>query len=213
MEIKIAIVDDHPVVREGIKNIIKEQSSEIIVNGEASNGKEFLTLYQRQKSDVYLVDISIPHINGIEVTRRIIEINPDAKILIMSFHEEKKYVKQSFLVGAKGYFLKEDAIQSLVRAIKDIYKGGKYISPKVAGYVINGFISSTRKEVKVSSLTTREREVLKLIGEAHTSKCIADRLGITTSTVNTHIKKIKAKTGKTSRTELVRLAIQEDITK
>nr|MDA3864228.1 response regulator transcription factor [Deltaproteobacteria bacterium] len=112
MNIKIAIVDDHPVVREGIKNIIKEQSDEIVVNGEASNGKEFLNLYHRQNSDVYLIDISIPHINGIEVTRRILEIDSNAKILIMSFHEEEKYVKQSFLVGAKGYFLKEDAIQS-----------------------------------------------------------------------------------------------------
>ena len=186
---RIVIVDDHTLVRQGLRRIIGEMA-DLEVIGEAGDGLELLKLLEKITPHMILLDISMPNLRGNEAIREIKALHPEVKILILSMHKEKEYLYQAISAGANGYFLKEDADTELFTAIGTIRRGKIYISPLLSGDVADDWAQTYRGKSKLpyepDNLTTREREVLKMIAEGKSSKTIADLLFISVRTVERH---------------------------
>lgn len=210
---RIVLADDHILVRDGVKHIIKERPDFRVV-GEASDGLELLRLLKRKQTDMVLLDISMPGMRGIEAAREIKSNHPEIKIVMLTMHRKRRYVQYAMASGADGYLLKEATGDELFDAITNVRNGGSYVSKSFSKEMVSEMVTlyqggmKSRKEV----LTTREKEILKLIAEGKASKEIADLLFISIYTVNNHraniIKKLKIK--KTA--DLVRYAIREGYT-
>ncbi|HEX9024329.1 MAG TPA: response regulator transcription factor, partial [Geobacteraceae bacterium] len=180
---------------------------------EADNGRDALRIAVELLPDIVVMDIAMPDMNGIEATRRIIGANPDAKVLALSMHKEKRLIFEMFDAGAKGYLLKECAFEEVMRAIRVVQRGEMYLSPKITGSILADYLGRMHDEAKTAhpSLTPREKEILQLIAEGKNAKEIAFLLGVSVSTVDTFrhliMKKLKLKTV----AELTRYAISEGI--
>lgn len=207
---RIVLADDHNILRDGIKHIIQEKPDWIVI-GEASDGFELLRLLKRQKVDMILLDISMPGMRGIEATREIKSSHPEIKIVILTMHKKRSYIRHALAAGADGYLLKETTGKELFAAITCIRNGGSYVSKSLSKDLTSEMLKIYRGGVKHRKelLTNREKEILKLIAEGRTSKEIAELLFISIFTVNNHraniIKKLKMK--KTA--DLVKYAIHE----
>jgi DNA-binding NarL/FixJ family response regulator len=207
---RIVLADDHALLREGIKGIINE-SKHLTVVGEASDGMALLTLLKRVHADMVVLDVSMPRLRGIEAAREIKQQYPGMKILFLSMYKKKEYLSLALRTGAEGYLLKEDTGFELIRAIDTIREGRTYLSPtllKEAPEDLIGIIRGNRSHGE-DPLTTREREVLKLVGEGKTSKEIADLLFISPYTVSNHRKNIKKKLHIRKNADLIKYAIQQ----
>ncbi len=206
--IRVLLADDHAVVRQGFRLILSSQEG-IEVICEAGNGREAVELALRHRPDVAVIDVSMPELNGIEATRRILEQCPQTKILALSMHKDAVYVREILRAGARGYILKDSVDTEFVQAIRALARGEGYLSPAVSGAVLDDY----RKHVSdpVDLLTTREREVLQLIAEGKTNKDIANLLGLSVYTVDAHRGKIMEKLNMHSVTDLVRFAIRKGI--
>lgn len=194
-KIRLLLVDDHPIVLDGIKSHLCAQP-EFEVVGDASNGQDALRKAKLTLPDVILMDISMPHMNGLEAIGHIRKQVPNAKILILTMHESKEYIAQVVRSGARGYMLKDSAPAELVGAIKAVHKGEVYFSPSVSKVLVQEMTDGTRRSPNGSEqlpLTDREREVLSLIAEGLLNKQIADRLGIGVRTIETHRERIMRK--------------------
>ena len=214
---RIVVADDHTMMRQGVMRII-EESKNLTVIGEASDGLEFLNLLKKIRPDMVVLDISMPNMRGIEAVPEIKMIHPETRILMLSMHKQKEYLYEAFSAGAHGYLLKEDTDLELITAIEKIRSGFAYLSPTLSGYLTDDLINICRKGKKPlsDSLTNREREVLKLIAEGKSNKEVAGLLFISTKTVEHHRAHIMKKLGLKNITELVRYAllkgyIQSDI--
>ncbi|WP_235601322.1 response regulator transcription factor [Tissierella sp. P1] len=165
--IKVIIADDHALIREGIKQIL-ELENDIVVIGQASNGEEAFTMATELDPDIILLDINMPKLNGIETLRKFKDMGITSKVIILTIHEDKEYILKTLKLGANGYMLKDSNADSLIKGIRDVAKGEKYIQPSVADLVSR---SSNYDEYfnisidKINSLTKREYEVLILIAE------------------------------------------------
>ncbi|MFM8393144.1 MAG: response regulator [Acidobacteriota bacterium] len=204
----VLLVDDHAVVRQGFRMIISaEPDFEVI--GEASNGREAVSAAELLQPDIVLMDVSMPELNGIEATRRIVTIAPRTRILALSMHRDSVYVREILRAGASGYLLKEAGDHDLLTAIRAIAQGQGYLSPAVSDAVLNDY----RKHVTdpIDLLTSREREVLQLIAEGKTNKEIATALDLSTYTVESHRGRIMEKLNLHSAGELVRFAFRNGL--
>jgi DNA-binding NarL/FixJ family response regulator len=214
MDIKVILVDDHDVVRAGIRAIVNKLGEGISIVGEASNGRELLGLDQKVKADIFIMDIAMPDINGLETAEKLLKRNPNSKIIILSMYNERNLVERAIRRGVRGYVLKENATEEIVRAIQEVHKGRYYLSPGVSGIVVKGFIakgSNDGSDEAENRLTARQREVLRLICEGYTEKEIARRLGLSAYTVHAHKANIMETLGIHTKAGLIRYAIKEGI--
>jgi DNA-binding NarL/FixJ family response regulator len=213
--IRIFLADDHLMVREGIKSIIVK-SEDYVVIGEASDGRNALENIDRLKPDVAILDIAMPLMTGIEVARQLKKYSPDIKVIILSQYDDDEYIKELLLIGIDGYILKENASDDLSKALEEVVKGNKYLSPQVTTKVVTGFTpdrSGDRKDVvtRFEQLTNRETEILKLIAEGKTNREIASLLFISEHTVKAHRTNIMTKMGMKNLTEVIRYAIKKGL--
>ena len=192
---QIFIVEDHRLFREGLKAMLSP-SQEYEIIGEAEDGLEAIRLIKKKKPDLVLLDLSMPRMNGLSVLREIKGSMPEVKILVLSIHESDQYVLQAFEAKADGYAIKDSSREELRVAILSVLEGKKYISPGVADNVLEGYLDG-RKTLKSKSaldtVTEREKEILKLLGEGYQNKEIADLVHISVKTVEKHRANIMAK--------------------
>jgi DNA-binding NarL/FixJ family response regulator len=210
---RIVLADDHILLRQGIKSII-ESSPEMAVVGEADDGLDLLQLLKTISPEMIVLDISMPNLRGIEAIREIKAINPRIKILMLSMHKEKEFLYHAFAAGADGYLLKEDTDTELFTAIETIRAAEIYISPILTKQLAGNFIESLRgvNQIPEEPLTTREREVLKLLAEGKSSKEIASLLYISARTVDHHRASIMKKLNFSNIAALVKYAIRKGYT-
>lgn len=211
-KIKIVIVDDHIMLREGIKKIINSDSDFEIV-GEAGDGKDAVSMVGKLVPDVVLMDISLPSLNGIEATRRIKRDWPAVHILALTMHDNEEYLSQMLQAGASGYILKRAATSELQEAIKAVNRGDSYLYPSAAKHLIGSFLKRVEDGGKstIDGLTGREQEILILIAEGKTNKEIASHLQLSVKTIEAHRSNIFSKLGISDRVEAVRYAIRRGL--
>ena len=207
--IKILMVDDHQIVREGIKRIIHDTKDICIVH-EASNGDEALLLLKKLDLDLILLDISMPGKNGIQTLKEIKKINSKLPVLMLSMHTEEQYAMRSIKAGASGYLTKDSAAEKLVTAIRKIYSGRKYISPEVAELLVTDIYHDDEKNLH-SLLSDREFEILKFIINGDSPKTIAKNLSISDKTVSTYRSRVLKKLKMKSTTELIKFGISQKL--
>jgi DNA-binding NarL/FixJ family response regulator len=214
--IRIFLADDHSIVRDGLR-LILDDIPEYELVGESGDGKETLELVEKLKPDITVLDISMPTMNGIDVARRLRKYVPETSIIILSRHDNELYVKQLLEYGVKGYVLKDDAGDDLIRAVDEVSKGNIYLSPKLTTYFVQDYIHSEKtisdavRESPLSKLSAREREVLKLIAEGNSSKEIASILRISPKTVKVHRANIMNNLDIHNIAELVTYAIKNGL--
>lgn len=206
--IKILIIDDHQLLREGVKKILREET-DFIVAGEASNGPEALNFIMKNEVDVIILDITLPGQNGIELIKSIKKITQKPKILIFSMHPEDRFAVRALKSGAFGYLTKESASEELVNAIRKIYSGHKYISMNLAEQLAQE-IDDEYKPIH-NYLSDREFEVFRLIASGKKVSYIADKLSLSVPTVNTYRARILEKMRMKSNVELTHYALKNDL--
>jgi DNA-binding NarL/FixJ family response regulator len=207
------LADDHVMFRQGIKRILERENGLEVV-GEVGDGLKLLDLVKKSPPDVVILDISMPDLRGIEATREIKTANFEVKILILTMHKDKQYLYHAMSAGADGYLLKEDADTELFCAIEKIRQGGKYVSPLLSVELADDLAQVYNQGHKplLEPLTTREREVLKLIAEGKSNKEVADLLFISIHTVQNHRANIMGKLNIRKTADLVRYAIRKGYT-
>lgn len=210
MSIRVLLVDDHKMMREGLRALLVREA-EIEVIGEAENGRRALELVRELSPDVVVMDIAMPDLNGMDAARRIVARYPAVRIIALSTYTEPRYVRAMLEAGAGGYVVKSAAGGELVRAIQAVAKGQKYISTEIAGAVVDGFIGRSAPPDR-PTLGVREREVLQLLAEGKTSVQIGAALHISTSTVEAHRRNLMKKLDLHSVAELTKYAIREGLT-
>ena len=205
---RITLSDDHPIVLAGLRNLIESDGSFDLV-GTASNGLAALKLISETKPDIAVVDISMPDLNGIALARRLAETAPEVKIMVLTLHEDRAFLKQALAAGVRGYLLKRSAAENLIEAARTVLSGGQYVDPALVEIVNESSLPRHRKIgglPTMPDLTDREAIVLKLTALGHTNKETARRLDLGVKSVETYKARGMEKLGFESRVELVRYA-------
>ena len=210
--IQILIVDDHDLVREGIRALLEQDPSFQVV-GETGDGQEAVRLATRLKPNVVLMDVNLPGgMGGLEATETIVADCPEVKVIILTQYENREYIKRAIRIGARGYLLKRSVSAQLKEAIRAVARGERYLHPLAAGELVDLVTSGqSLEEDDYERLTPREKQVFKLLAEGKTSRDISKYLSISLKTAMTHRTNIMAKLNLHSRTELVRYAIRKAI--
>lgn len=208
-KIKVLLVDDHAIMRDGIRALLNLYDDVEIV-GEASEGKEAIEKAQELVPDVVVMDIAMPGMDGLEATRRIKKNNPNVKVLVLTQHDNREYILAAIKAGTAGYVPKKALGSELVSAIRAVRKGDSFLYPSAAATLIKDYLRRADED-PYDRLTAREREILKLIAEGRTSREIADRLFISLKTVLGHRTKIMQKLDIHNRTELIRYAMRKGL--
>ena len=211
-KIRLLLVDDHKILRDGLKKAI-DQESDMILVGEAENGRTALQLARETLPDVIIMDISMPELNGIEAARQIIRQNCDQKIIALSMHADKHYVLGMLKAGVKGYILKTNAFEELARAVRTIMTGQSFISRELTTIVVKSAVTNFQCDTAKSSetLTSREIEILQLIAEGKNSEYMAAELNISRRTIEVHRRSLKKKLKLNTIADLTRYAIKTGI--
>jgi two-component system, NarL family, response regulator NreC len=207
-KIRVMVVDDHTIVREGVRLLLEAQQ-DIEVVGEAADGQEALAQMRQLNPNLVLMDIQMPNMNGLEATRAIKQEYPDTHILALTMYESDDYFFQVLNAGASGYVLKKAASSDLLAAIRAAHQGDVFLYPSVARRLVSDYLTRVRSGEEKSSydgLTDRERQVLKLVAEGHTNQAIAEKLVISASTVQTHRARIMQRLNLHNRAELISYA-------
>jgi two-component system response regulator NreC len=209
---KVLVVDDHEVVRQGIKMVL-ETDPELEVVGEAASGEDAIDRVRDLHPNVVVMDIGMPGLSGFEATRRIRQSNPDVQVLALTVHDSEAYVFQMLQAGATGYIVKRAPAVEVIQAVKRAYRGEAVLHPSVAKLLIRDYLSRVEKgeEASYDTLSDREREILKLIAEGKTNREMADLLFLSVKTVQAHRANLMRKLGMHDRTELVKYAIRKGI--
>ena len=213
MSIRVLLSDDHRIMREGLRSLL-EKEPDIELVGEAEDGRSTLKLASRLKPQVVVMDISMPDLNGIDATRKLLEKLPSVKVLALSMHTDQRFIEGMLRAGATGYLPKDCASEELVRAIRTVLSNQTYLSPSIADVVRRDYLSQRREaDISVSGvLTEREREVLQLMAEGKNTKEIASRLQVSVKTIETFRQHIMQKLNLHSLAELTKYAIREGLT-
>lgn len=219
-KIKIVLIDDHQLFREGVKRILDfEPAFEVVA--EADDGSQALMVVEEHNPDVIIMDINMPNMNGVEATKQLIDANPEAKVIILSIHDDENYVTHALKTGAQGYLLKEMDADTLIEAVKVVADGGSYLHPKVTHNLVKEFrrlaqqgqatnVHQVSSEVRrpLHLLTRRECEVLQMLADGKSNRGIGEALFISEKTVKNHVSNILQKMNVNDRTQAVVVAIK-----
>ena len=203
-KIRLVLADDHPMIRAGFKTLLG-QSNDIEVAGEAGNGQELIKVVTAVKPDVALIDVHMPGMSGLEALEKLHASFPDIKFVVLTMHDEREYVQKALKASADGYLLKNIEREELENAIQTVYKGGKYFSPEITAVLADTVARPASTEAEI---TPREKEVLILVAGGHSTKQIADQLGISIRTVETHRINMLKKLEVNNSAELIRKAFE-----
>jgi two-component system response regulator NreC len=212
-KIKILIADDHGVVRRGLR-LQLEQHDDFEVVGEASDGREAITLLDQLAPDIIIMDIAMPNLNGIQATAQIVRKNPEVGIIVLSMHSDETYLARTLAAGAKGYLLKDNAEDDLERAVRAVAQGKPYFSPVIANTLLEDYMRQMQQRGLQDSydlLTDREKEILQLLAEGKTNKDVALLLNLSPNTVETHRTRLMQKLDLHSTAEIVLYAVRKQI--
>jgi DNA-binding NarL/FixJ family response regulator len=212
-QIRILLSDDHNILRDGMRLLLERQPGFVVV-GEAKDGRETLDLVQNHQPDVVVMDIAMPNMNGIEATRRITEKHPRMSVVILSMHYDESYVIRSLKAGARAYLLKDALKSELIAAIHAVTEGKSFFSPKISRILQEDYMQALSRKGSDDSydlLTDREREILQLVAEGKTNKEIANTLGLSLYTVDTHRTHILQKLNLHSVPEVILYAVRKGI--
>jgi DNA-binding NarL/FixJ family response regulator len=215
MPLRILLADDHEVVRRGLSVLLRARS-EWEVCGEASNGREAVEMALQLNPDIVILDVGMPNLNGLEATRQIIKAKPETRILILTLHDSGALVRDAVNAGARGFLLKSDAARDLVTAVDALSENKTYFTPKVASMVLEGYLrktatDSTEEVSPRAKLTPREREIVQLLAEGKSSREVAEALGLSVKTAETHRANIMRKLHLHSVSDLVLYAVRNNI--
>jgi two-component system, NarL family, response regulator NreC len=209
VSIRVLIVDDHAVVRAGLKLLV-DAEDDLEAVGEAGSAREAIFEARTTKPDVVLMDVMMPEQSGLAVVPQLVKEHREAKVLVLSMQDDPRYVREAFEAGASGYVLKEAADAELVAAIRDVAAGGRYVHPELGARLVAAE-TAERRRAEEDPLSDREREVLRLLALGHTNQEIAKELYISVRTAETHRAHIMQKLRLSSRAELVRYALSEGL--
>ena len=207
MRTTIVLGDDHPFIRQGVRRLLEPEGFEIL--GEGSDGLEVVALAQQFQPDVVLLDILIPSLNGIGAVRELSKVSPETKVIVLTMHTEEHYILEALRAGVKGCVSKTQAPEHLIEAIREVCRGGVYLSPSVSGVVVQGYLA--KSDMPYDPLTDRERQVLQLIAEGKTTKEAAVILGVSVKTAESHRSSLMSKVDLHSTAEVVRYAIRRGL--
>lgn len=206
MPIRVVLADNHALVRQGLKALLEREGFQVA--GEASDGQELIRVVGTVRPEIAILDISMPILNGIEAARELQKSSP-TKAILLTRHDEDQYVTEALRAGVKGYVLKSQAATDLVHAIREVSRGGIYLSPDISRTVLGAFLSKT--DLPADPLTSRERQVLQLVGEGKSTKEVASVLGISTKTAESHRTRLMQKLDIHETASLVRYAIRRGL--
>jgi len=211
-QLHIVVVDDHAVVRRGVRSLL-ESKREWKVVAEATNGREALLAVKRFRPNVVVMDVSLPDLSGLEATRQIVREFPGTEVLILTMHQSEQLMREVLEAGARGYVLKSDADQNLIAAVDSLRQHKPFLTPRVTEFVLDGFMrgGDGDGQPKKDPVTPREREIIQLVAEGHSSKEVANVLGVSVKTVEAHRANIMRKLHLRSISDLVRYAIRNQI--
>lgn len=215
MSIRVLIVDDHQIMREGLRSLLSKHADVKLV-GEAEDGREALALVRELRPDVVITDIAMPNLNGIDAARHITEEHPGTRVVLLSMHADRNYVVEALSAGASAYLVKDSAFDELAKALRIVVAGGVYLSHSITGVVVEDYLKRltgvAAQPVTATILSPREREVLQLIAEGKSAKEIADVLHLSTKTVDAYRRQLMAKLSIYNVAGLVKYAIREGFT-
>lgn len=207
MSIRVMVADDHPVVRQGLKFMLAREGFAVVA--EAADGREALRQSEGTHPEVVVLDLAMPGLNGIDTAREIMRVSPGTKTIILTQHAEEPYILEALRAGVHGYVLKSQAVSDMIQAIRDVHRGRLYLSPAISNVVVGAY--RERGELPRDPLTPREREVLQLIAEGKSTKQVAEALGITVKTAESHRSRIMSKLQIHEKAGLVRYAIKRGL--
>lgn len=213
MKIRVLVADDHAIIREGLRVMLGNQPDMEVIEI-AANGREAIRLVDEHDPDVAVMDISMPELNGIEAIQQILPRHPYTQVVVLSIHETKPYVYRALKAGAKGYLIKETAGLEVVEAVRAVYRGERYLSQRISDLLTDVSFQGLAGSIEVSpleQLSLREREILQLVAEGKTSQEIAERLSISSKTVDTYRSRLMRKIGVEDVAGLVKFAIQHGV--
>jgi two-component system response regulator NreC len=214
-KIRVFITDDHTLFRQGMKTLIAAESDMEVV-GEAANAGDAVVRAAEVRPDIVLMDIGMPGLSSFEASRQIKKNRPETKVLFLTMYDDEDYLVECMEVGANGYVLKDSPAAQLVAAIRDVYRGGSYLSPRMLSQLVDDFrsrIKTAHRMPRFATLTTREKEVLKLLAEGNSVKEIACNLNLSVKTVEAHKFNLMRKLDIHNKAQLVQYAIQKKIIK
>jgi two-component system response regulator NreC len=208
----IVLADDHHIVRQGLRTLLEAEPDFRLI-GEAGDGLETAQLVERLKPDLLIIDLMMPGLNGLEVTRQVSQRSPHTRVVILSMHANEAYVLEALRNGAAGYVLKDSNVADLVQAVREVVAGRRYLSAPLSERAIEAYLQKAEAATldPYETLTTREREVLHLVAEGHTNAEIADRLSISPRTAETHRANMMRKLDLRTQTSLIRYALRRGI--
>jgi two-component system, NarL family, response regulator NreC len=207
MPLRILLADDHQIVREGFRAILERNALHVAC--EAADGREAVRFAQANFCDVAILDLSMPQLNGLDAAREILQLNARTAIILLTMHAEEHQIIAALRAGIRGYVIKTQASEELITAIREVTSGGIYLSPDVYGVVVAAYLSG--RNVAADPLTSREREVLQLVAEGHTTKEIAGALNLSIKTAESYRSRIMEKLGIHETAGLVRYAIRQGL--
>ena len=205
--IKVLLTDDHALVRTGIKRLL-EDSEQVEIVGEADSGESCMQMAQSLEPDVILMDVNMPGIGGVEASRRILQRNPDQKIIVLTIHTEQTFPKRLLEIGAKGYLTKECDTQEMINAIKQVHSGGSYIEPRIAQQLALSMLPGNEGN-PVDRLSRREFQVMLMIAHGLSNNAISEKLCLSPKTVSTYRSRLLEKLGAHSEVDLIRIAVEQ----
>ena len=211
MTTKIILADDHALVRQGVRMMLETAADEFEVIGEVSDGRSLLEMAKEKPADVYIVDISMPVLNGVEAVSKLIKQIPTAKVLMLSMYDDRASVEKSLKAGAKGFVVKVSRAEELLEAVREVAAGRFYFGGKISKFLVQGFLGKHAPKKSGTHLTAKEKEVLQLIAEGYSSKQIAKHFTLSLNTIHVHRNNIMRKLGIHKQAELVRYALKEGI--
>jgi len=212
-KIRVLLTDDHTLFRQGMRTLLSAEP-DIEIAGEASNASDAITFAQELRPDIVLMDVGMPGLSSFEATRQIRKQRPETRVIFLSMYDDEDYLSESVEIGASGYILKDSPADQLVSAIREVYRGGNYLTPRLLARLVDDFRVQNRsslRQPRFGTLTKREREIMKLLAEGKSVKEVATEFNLSVKTVEAHKFNLMRKLDIHNKAQLVQYAIQKKI--